>query len=381
MKKESLIIFALVFAMTFSLAYPVTGEAIETENETITAGVTPDSIWYGLDVALDNINLALTSKDKKAEKGLEIARERLLEVRQMIGENKIEQSLRAQERHKKVLVKIEESIEDIEYENSTEEIKKEIKIEKEIEEHKDEIEKTKEELKLKIKVEGEISNETQALIDSILEGLGNSTKLVEIKIDQEKGRTKIKIKEESGKAEVEIEREVKEMEDKEGLSGLMKEKAEEMLKRANDKWLDLEEKSLKYNQTIPSKETFDNFITLGDEAFSNESYERAKDYYEMAKDYAESLKEEIEELEEFEEEEEIEIEVEIKGQYAEVKVKALGEEVKFKSNNIEREKIIEEISERTGLSVEEIVSNLKFEIEDEEEEFEEEEEEEEEEEF
>ncbi|MEK6949821.1 MAG: DUF5667 domain-containing protein, partial [Nanoarchaeota archaeon] len=45
------------------------------------AGITPDSFLWGLDKALDQLALLLTfDEGEKAKKGLEIARERLLEV-------------------------------------------------------------------------------------------------------------------------------------------------------------------------------------------------------------------------------------------------------------------------------------------------------------
>lgn len=48
----------------------------------VSAGITPDSWLYGLDVAIDQITLLLNfDNGDKARKGLEIARERLLEVK------------------------------------------------------------------------------------------------------------------------------------------------------------------------------------------------------------------------------------------------------------------------------------------------------------
>lgn len=363
MRKSVVFIFALMLSISFAFAYPITGNAIETEDDIIEAGTTPDSFWYGLDVAIDNIDLMLTSKDKKAEKGLSIARERLLEVKAMISENKIEESMRAQKEHEEVLSIIEESVLELEFENETEEIELEVEIEKEIEEHKAEIEKTKEELRLKVKVEGEIDAETQALIDSIISGLENSTGRVEVEVKRKKDETKIKIKTKTGKTEIEIEREFEEYEEREGLSGFSEERALEMREKAVDKWLDVEEKALKYNQEVPDKELFDELISLGNEALDNSSYEEAKDYFEEAKDYAEELKDSFEEFEDEFEEEEIEVEVEVEDGHAEIKVEALGDKIEFYSDKVDREEIIKEISERTGLTIEEITQNLKFEVE------------------
>ena len=61
----------IIFSLLFSLI------AVAQE-EDVAAGTTPDSILWGLDVAFDNLALALTSKDKKSDKALKIAEERLL---------------------------------------------------------------------------------------------------------------------------------------------------------------------------------------------------------------------------------------------------------------------------------------------------------------
>jgi hypothetical protein len=82
-----------------------------------------------------------------------------------------------------------------------------------------------------------------------------------------------------------------------------KELAEEMLKRANKMWRELEEKAEFYNKSLPDKKPFNEFIELGDQAFVEELYEDAKDFYEKAKDYADELKKEIEESVENEERE------------------------------------------------------------------------------
>src|SRR3989344_1413136 len=62
------------------------------------AGTTPDSAFYFMDVAFDNIGLGLTfNKEKRIEKQLEIAAERLSETKAMAQEGRIEAMQRAQE--------------------------------------------------------------------------------------------------------------------------------------------------------------------------------------------------------------------------------------------------------------------------------------------
>src|SRR3989344_4014122 len=147
------------------------------------AGVTPDSFLWGLDKALDNLNLLLTfDKGEKAKKVIEI--------------------------------------------------------EKELEELNEDVEQTFDEVKVKIEVKGELNQQQKDLIDSILSGLQEQTREVEIEIKNKKEKTKIKIKTETGKSEKEVEEEVDGIEEEKGLADIKKEKAVEEIENAKE---DLEE--------------------------------------------------------------------------------------------------------------------------------------------
>ena len=64
------------------------------------AGVTPDSFWYGFDVLWDKVSLALTyNNEKKAQKAMEIALERLEEAKQMAENQNPDASLKAQDEY------------------------------------------------------------------------------------------------------------------------------------------------------------------------------------------------------------------------------------------------------------------------------------------
>jgi hypothetical protein len=207
----SLFIITVFLISQTVFAYPITGNAIKTEKERIGAGITPDSRLYFFDVALDNINLLLTfDQTEKARKGLGIARERLMEVREMVNADKLSAARIAQQEHANALSVVQSSVKGIERANSTQEIEEEIEIEKELEEHKSEIETIKGELKVKIEVRGEITPDQQALIDSILMSLEGKAGEVEIEIENEKGKTKIKMEQDAGKSSEEIEEEIEE---------------------------------------------------------------------------------------------------------------------------------------------------------------------------
>lgn len=360
MDRKILIGFVLVFSLVSVFAYPITGNSINTLEGDIDAGIMPDSFFYGVDVALDNINIALSSKDNRAEKGLKVARERLLEVRMMIDENKFDKSLRAQKEYSDILFKVEESVSDIDLDNVDKEIEKKIEMEKKIGEHRLELEEIKDELRMKIDVRGNLSEESLEIVDSVLSNLDNSTKMVEIKIDEEKNKTKIKIKNETGRTEVEIEKRVKEIEEEKGLTQFKEEAALRMSKRASDRWEGFVERSEEANLTLPEKSYYDELMRKGDEAVSKGNYEEAKDYYEKAKDYMEDMKEGLKEYAEGLGKD-IRIEIESESNYSKVKINIMTGEIEFESKITDVNQLVKEISSRTDLTEDEIKSNMRVE--------------------
>ena len=148
-----------------------------------TSGIGPDSSFlYFLEIAIDRINLALTfDHSAKAEKGLKIAEKRLIEVKEMVEENKLDAARKAQREHDRVLATVEKSIRKIEKLDE----KAQAKLESELEEHENDAESVKSSLELHIKVNGKITPDQQAIIDSIRQSLQNRTDIM-ISI-QEKG--------------------------------------------------------------------------------------------------------------------------------------------------------------------------------------------------
>lgn len=102
----------MVALMAFALVMPmVSAEEIEVE----TAGIGPDSAFYGLDNAMERVRLAFTfGKANKARLKMKYAEERLAEVEDMIGKNKFEFAERARLRHNSTLEEVEELVDEIE---------------------------------------------------------------------------------------------------------------------------------------------------------------------------------------------------------------------------------------------------------------------------
>ena len=347
-------------------------------------GVTPDSFLWGLDKALDNLNLLLTfDKGGKAKKGIEIARERLLEVKSMVEENKLEAAEKAKEEHGKNLLKVKQNIKEIEEDDSKKEIKEVIEIEKELEELNEEVEDVNTGLKIKIKIEGTLTEEQKALINSLLDSLEGQTGEVEIEIKNKKDKTKIKIKQETGKSDEEIEDEIEEIEEEQGLADIKKEKAAEEIEDVKEDLNELEEELQEHKSEghVADETPITNLIynakkklSNAEEAFSKNDFgeafgqaNAAKQLIENAERILEKTVEKFEEEEEEHEEEEQEIKVEIKEEEAKVKIEIGDEKLKFTLETTDKNTIIQEIAARTGLSIDQVTKLAKIEEEKQEE--------------
>lgn len=320
-------------------------------------GITPDSFLWGLDKAFDQISLLLTTGDTdKAKKGLEIAEERLAEIREMIEENKLESAEKAQEAHGKTLLEVKEKVKEVEEDDSLEEIEKVIEIEKELEEHDEDVEQTFGELKVKIEVEGELTQQQKDLINSILDSLKGQTGEVEIEIKIKKNKIKIEIEIETGKTEGEIEIEIENIEKEKGIK--KQEKALDTIEDAEEEFNEFLKEAEEENITV-SQDLTDQFNSL---------LEQAKSEFELGNFLeAKKLAKQAEKLLDEEDKEKKEIEVEIEKGKAKVEVEIGETEWEFELDTTDLDTIINEISVRTGLSKEEINNIMNVEIDEEDE--------------
>ena len=399
-KIHTKIYFGLLFIYLIFLL-PVIFAQETSENP----GITPDSFLWGIDKALEQISLFLmTSPSSKATKGLEHAQERLAEIKAMIEENKLDAAKKAEESHGETLAEVQENIEEIEDSNSTEEMEEIIKIEKELQDHEDEVDQAFEEIKNKIKVEWVISTDKQTLIDSILASIERQTRKIEIEIKNKKGKKKIKSKIETGKSDKESEDDIEKLEIKAGL-GEIKVKAEIVGSQSEVKL------KIKFSTNITDRsdiiqeiidrfaldnETANLLLKIEDEDEDEELKEKFKVKVKV-KDGVTEVKVElkfilnatdresilnavvarsvltanqIESVIKFKDkekdEEELEIEVEIEDGMAEIEVEFNGDEFEFTLETTDRDEIIDEIIERTGLKRERSEAVIEIEEEDEE---------------
>ncbi|MCA9477997.1 MAG: hypothetical protein KC535_02525 [Nanoarchaeota archaeon] len=179
MMKKFLFIFAFLLVLSSA--------AVLAEEE---AGTTPDSPLWGLDVAFDKLSLALTANDqKRADKALAIAEERLSEIKQMVEEQKLEQSEKAKVQHDQIIEKLELQLEKPESGDDQEQYQRQIEIETKLQEHKENVEA----FKAKIEIEGELTPDQQEKLDALLASLGDRVNQVEIKIKNQKDETKLRL--------------------------------------------------------------------------------------------------------------------------------------------------------------------------------------------
>ena len=181
----------------------ITAQDISTTEEDIEAGVTPDNTFaWGIDRALENINLALTFDiSKKAEKRLLQARERLLEVKEMIEQNKIEDAEKAEQEHQKTIEKVRIEISSLD-ENDDNDLKNILEIEDELDEQEDEIEEIR--TSVRIKIRGQLTDEQKAKLQEFLDSLDENVDRIRVEIRDKESRTLIRIEQKTGRQREEI---------------------------------------------------------------------------------------------------------------------------------------------------------------------------------
>ena len=200
------------------------------------AGTTPDSPFYGLEIAFERLQLAITAgKAAKAEKGLEFAEERLAEVNAMIEQNKLEAAEKAKNEHARLITRVKIETEGLEDDEDA--VEKVIRIEKRIVQNQILIQDVSRELEIKIRIKARGGNLTQEQIDrinSLINEIVNITLGAEDSVGRVKIDIKIKIREKTSKNESEIDDEIEEEEERENLTAIKQERAAEQIEDAEE---------------------------------------------------------------------------------------------------------------------------------------------------
>ncbi|MBI2671910.1 hypothetical protein HYX16_03170 [Candidatus Woesearchaeota archaeon] len=214
----------------------------ETEDD---GGVAPDSAFYGLDRAFERLDLLITlRKAEKAKKGLAHARERLLEARKLIKENKLEHLERLKEDHKESVEKVKAELQGLESDNPEESLDEEVEIETEVEAQENELDEISTDLDLK--VSDKLTDEQAAKLKDFLNSLGNDVLGVKLKIKNGKEAIKIRYKEGSNKTDKEVADKEKEIEKKHKLTEVKEKVVGKELERLEKKLKKLKEITQKH---------------------------------------------------------------------------------------------------------------------------------------
>ncbi len=360
----------LLFAQG-AVAEKIENNAIVMGDEAVKAGTTPDSFFYFLDKFMDD--RALKSADNDAEKsriGLRIAKERLLEARQMLESNKAKAAQKAQQEHSRVLSIVELSVQGIENNETLEQIEAEMKIEMELEEHDGETEFVKNELKLRLESEGRLTPAQRVLIDSLLDSMKNQTGKVKVKIEEKRDESIIRLKAETGKSDSEIEREITEIETRTGLREIKIEKAQDKLDDAAEELAEAKLSLAGANATSANLTAAMSLIAEAEKklanaqsAFDEGKHGEAFGLANAAENLAKNAKRMLHGFEEDDarREEKLEIKANVMNASSSIRVK-----LEFVSTENDRQKIAEEILGKLRLSSERLSAILKIEAEDDE---------------
>ena len=114
-----LTIFVVVYMLSFATAQTsITGLQIESAQDSVSdiqneleeteEGTTPDSAFWGIDVALDRIKFNLARN--KAAVGLKIAQERLEEIKEMHFRGNINAAEKAAKGHAEIIAQVTDSV-------------------------------------------------------------------------------------------------------------------------------------------------------------------------------------------------------------------------------------------------------------------------------
>ncbi len=245
-------------------------------------GTTPDNFWYYLDVAMDNLALAVTfNTDDKINKSLEIAEERLAEAKAMAEKGDHEAVEKAEEEHLKAMSQLKGEIKDLQDNDPEKALEEKLKIKVKVKQYDDKLDE------IDVKLNGNLTEEQKAYFLAILKNLKNQTEDVELDIEDELNDSRDKLGEHAGA----IEDNIREMQ---GIGNFERVSAVNMRSRAEFKWAEVIAKATQYNVTVPDRSNFDALLANGDALLANRSYEDAKDAYEAAKDHAEDVKKGIE---------------------------------------------------------------------------------------
>ena len=175
-----------IFIVCFS--FLVAGQEAEFPAD-VDAGTTPDSFVWGIDRALERIELALTFGDAERErKRLKNAHERLLEVRQMLINGDVDSAERARAEHERNMRLSKDEIEQLSSEDDSD-FNSISSLETLVDSQEDAID----DLDVEVSTREDLSDEQRAMLKKFVDSLGSGVGDVRIVIKDKREKTLVKI--------------------------------------------------------------------------------------------------------------------------------------------------------------------------------------------
>jgi len=233
MRNKSLIVslFAVLLLTSFASIALAQEEASEDivipANET--AKLDPNAGFsYGLGRAIENIGMLLTfGKSAKAEKGLQNAYQRLLEVREMLQEKKFAIAEKIANDNAADIEAIKSRVKGLE-DTPEKQLELELKLQEKIEKHQENIEKLEAEIEA---MKDNLTEQDQEKVDMIVENMKNKTASLKEAAKEKIASTKTKLKAEKNLTDEEVEELVEEKESELNITALQEKRAERAIDR------------------------------------------------------------------------------------------------------------------------------------------------------
>ena len=227
----------LVLLLGAQAVHAAEGTAHANGNASVneSGGIMPDSFLYGLQTAIDRINLALTfDHSAKAEKGLKMAQKRLMEVKAMAARGKSDATAKAEREYERALRTAEKAADSIESDGSSSAARNALEkisaLQNRTESHYEKVVEIKEEILER--QNNTMSAEQIAHLQDVFDKIEEKAREMETKLDAKKDKVRAKHKALSNLTSEQADDLEEQINEKTGLAQGRHLRAENQIKRA-----------------------------------------------------------------------------------------------------------------------------------------------------
>lgn len=193
----------IVCCLLLTAPFAVAQTTNATTQDQVDPGTTPDSMFYGLELAWERIDLLFTfDTAAKAKKGLSYATERLAEMDAMIREHKAGAAVKALEHYGDDVAVVHDAVAKLQEDDPEQELKIQLETETVLDRQQKQIEDVRQQADRLLKDTTE--PEQQAALHTVLDTTLENAKRVRLEIDEHKEKARIKIKAKEGKSDEDL---------------------------------------------------------------------------------------------------------------------------------------------------------------------------------